>query len=108
MKFKLFIVALVALFPALAFAQGGSLTIFSEDGDKFILFLNGAQQNNASQANLRLDGLTQQYYKAKIVFDDKAKAPIDKNISVTDAATNQPADVVYKIKNKDGDMKLRF
>ena len=108
MKLRLFTLLLTALIPVLAFSQGSSLTIFSEDGDKFILYLNGAQQNTSSQANLRLDGLSQPYYKAKIVFDDKAKAPIDKNIQVVDPQTNSSADVVYKIKNKDGDMKLRY
>ena len=108
MKVKFLALLLTAFFPTLLFAQTSSLTIFSEDGDKFILYLNGAQQNNVSQANLRLDGLSQPYYKAKIVFDDNTKAPIEKNISVVDPATNAKSDVVYKIKNKDGDMKLRY
>ena len=108
MKFKLFALLFLALLPQLLFAQGASLTIFSEDGDKFILFLNGQQQNNTGQTNLRLDGLTQPYYKAKIVFEDKAKGQVEKNIPVNDPATNAPADVVYRIKNKDGEMKLRY
>lgn len=107
MKLKLFSL-LVAFMPLLAMGQGASLTIFSEDGDKFILYLNGQQQNNMGQTNLRLDGLSQPYYQAKIVFEDKSKAAISKNIPVNDPATNEPADVVYKIKNKDGEMKLRY
>ena len=108
MKFKLFVLLLIAIMPQFSFAQGASLTIFSEDGDKFILFLNGAQQNNVGQTNLRLDGLSQPYYKAKIVFDDKAKGQVDKNIPVNDPSTNAPGDVVYRIKNKDGKMLLRY
>jgi Domain of unknown function (DUF4476) len=108
MKLKLFVMAIFAFLPILSFGQGASLTIFSEDGDKFILFLNGQQQNVEGQTNLRLDGLGQPYYKAKIVFEDKAKGQIEKNIPVTDPATNAPSDVVYRIKNKDGDMKLRY
>mgnify|MGYP003352788955 CR=1 FL=1 len=100
MKLRLFSL-LCAFMPLLAFGQGASLTIFSEDGDKFILYLNGQQQNNMGQTNLRLDGLSQPYYQAKIVFEDKSKAAISKNIPVNDPATNEPADVVYKIKNKD-------
>ena len=92
----------------LSFAQGSSITIFSEDGDKFFLLLNGQKQNNVAMANVRIDGLTQPYYKAKIVFEDNAKAAVDKNIPVNDPSTNAPADVVYKIKNKDGEMKLRY
>lgn len=108
MKLKLFLLLCTAIIPLFSFAQGASLTIFSEDGDKFTLFLNGAQQNNVGQTNLRLDGLTQPYYKARIVFEDRSKGQIEKNIPVNDPATNAPADVVYRIKNKDGEMKLRY
>jgi hypothetical protein len=107
MKVKLSLFLVAILLPVFAFSQS-VLTIFSEDGDKFTLYLNGSQQNTVSQTNLRIDGLSQAFYKAKIVFDDKTKAPIDKNIAVNDPATNAPADVVYKIKNKDGEMKLRY
>lgn len=107
MKLKLFVLLFIALLPQFSWAQS-ALTIFSEDGDKFIVYLNGAQQNNVGQTNLRLDGLMQPYYKARIVFEDKAKGQIEKNIQVNDPATNAPADVVYRIKNKDGDMKLRY
>lgn len=107
MKLKLFVLAFVALIPQLSFAQS-ALTIFSEDGDKFILYLNAVQQNSVPQANLRIDGLMQPYYKAKIVFEDKSKGQVDKNIPVNDPQTNAPADVVYRIKNKDGEMKLRY
>jgi hypothetical protein len=108
MKQKFYSLLFLAFLPLFALAQGSSLTIFSEDGDKFTLYLNGAQQNNNPQTNLRMDGLTQQFYSARIVFEDKAKAPISKSISVTDPGTNAPADIVYKIKKKDGEMKLRY
>jgi len=107
MKLKLTLLLAVALMPLFSFAQS-SITIFSEDGDKFYLMLNGQKQNDVPQTNIRVDGLTQPFYKAKIVFEDKAKGDIDKSIPVNDPATNANADVVYKIKNKDGDMKLRY
>ena len=107
MKLKLTLLLSVVLLPLFSFAQS-SITIFSEDGDKFYLMLNGQKQNDVPQTNIRVDGLTQPYYKAKIVFEDKAKGDIDKSIPVNDPATNANADVVYKIKNKDGDMKLRY
>ena len=108
MKLKITLLLFVALLPLLSFAQGSALTIFSEDGDKFFLLLNGQKQNSTAMANIRMDGLTQPYYKVKIVFEDKAKGEVDKNVNVTDPGTNAPADVVYKIKNKDGEMKLRY
>jgi hypothetical protein len=35
----------------------GHLTVFSEDGDKFFLVLNGERQNNIAQTNIRVEDL---------------------------------------------------
>lgn len=107
MKLRLFSLLLMVLIPGFTFAQS-CLTIFSEDGDKFILFLNGQQQNSEPQTNLRIDGLTQPYYKAKVVFEDKSKGELSKNVPVVDPATNAYADVVYHIKSKKGDLKIAY
>ncbi len=107
MKLKFTFFLFIALLPLFSYGQG-CITIFSEDGDKFYMVLNGQKQNNVPQTNIRIDGLSQPYYKVKIIFEDQSKGSVEKNIPVTDAATNAPADVVYKIKNKDGEMKLRF
>jgi len=105
-KFVLFI--FVGLCPFLSKAQS-SLTIFSEDGYKFYLVLNGQRQNTIAQTNVRIDGLSQPYYNAKIVFEDPAKPEISKNIPTNDPSTNANADVTYKIKTtKDGDLKMRY
>lgn len=99
---------LVALMPLLSYGQS-SLTIFSEDGDKFYLVLNGQKQNQIAQTNVRIDGLTQPYYLVKILFEDQAKPEISKNILTTDPATNAFAEVTYKIKRtKDGELKMRY
>ncbi len=106
-KFLLFI---LCAFPMFSMAQpliGGNLTIFSEDGDKFFLVLNGERQNNVAQTNLRIEDLQQPYYNAKIIFEDNKIADITKNIPVTDPGTNIPADVTYKIK-KDGSGKAKL
>jgi hypothetical protein len=108
MKLKLLIVLLIALLPMVLLAQGGSLTIYSEDGEKFTLYLNGMQQNSIPQTNLRIDGLTEPNYTAKMVFEVKNLSVVEKNITLNDAATNKPADVVYKMKKKGGEMKLRL
>ena len=91
-----------------SFAQS-SLTIFSEDGDKFYLVLNGQKQNTVAQTNVRIDGLSQPYYQAKILFEDQTKPEISKNIPAQDPSTNAFADVTYKIKKtKDGELKIRY
>jgi len=108
MKIKLTLLLTVALLPLLSFGQS-ALTIFSEDGDKFYMVLNGQKQNNVAQTNVRIDGLAQPYYQAKILFEDATKPEISKNIPVQDPQTNAYADVTYKIKRtKDGELKIRY
>jgi len=108
MKLKLISFLIVALLPIFSFGQS-SLTIFSEDGDKFYLVLNGQKQNTVAQTNVRIDGLSQPYYQAKILFEDQSKPEISKNIPTQDPSTNAFADVTYKIKRaKDGELKIRY
>lgn len=98
----------LSLLPILSYAQS-SLTIFSEDGYKFYLELNGQRQNSVPQTNVRIDGLSQPYYTTKIIFEDPAKPEIKKNIPTTDPQTNAFADVTYKIKTtRDGELKMRY
>ncbi len=108
MKRKFLLLLIAAIAPVFSFAQG-CITVFSEDGDKFFLVLNGIQQNNVAQTNVHVDGLPNEFYSAKIMFEDAGKPAISKNIPTKDAGTNQFADVTYKIKRtKDGELKLRY
>ncbi len=87
----------------------GHLTIFSEDGDKFFLILNGERQNNVAETNLRIEDLNQPYYNAKIIFEDKALLEINKNYLQIADAEGKFADVTYKIrKDKTGKPKLNY
>lgn len=108
MKKKIILLLLAAASPFLSIAQG-CLTIFSEDGDRFYLVLNGVKQNSVPQTNVRVDGLTNEYYSAKILFEDPKQPEITKNVPVKDVATNDFAEMTYKIKRtKDGQLKLRY
>lgn len=92
----------------MSFAQS-ALTIFSEDGDKFFLVLNGQKQNAEPVTNIHIDGLTQPFYNAKVIFADKTKPEISKNLAVQDPTTSAFADVTYKIKRTNsGDLKIRY
>jgi hypothetical protein len=108
MKHRSIAIILIALFPLITFAQS-SLTIFSEDGYKFYLVLNGQKQNSVAMTNVRIDGLSQPQYATKIIFEDQSKPEISKNIPTVDPGTNAFADVTYKIKTtKDGSLKMRY
>lgn len=98
----------LALIPFISFSQG-VITVFSEDGDKFYLVLNGVKQNPTPQTNVRVDGLNNEFYNAKIIFEDQTKPEITKNIPTKDAGTGQFAEMTFKIKHtKDGELKLRY
>ncbi len=84
----------------------GNLTIFSEDGDKFFLILNGERQNTEAQTNLRVEDLTQNYYSAKIIFDDKSIPEIDKKYLPIVDANGVKQDVTYKIKKNKNNGKI--
>ena len=106
---KIFLIS-AFLIPSVMFAQnhvGGNLTVFSEDGDKFYLILNGEKQNEEAQTNIKIEDLPQPYYSARIIFEDKTLTAISKsNLMITDA-DGKLMDVTYKIK-KDNNKKVKL
>jgi hypothetical protein len=89
----------------------GHLTIFSEDGDKFTLILNGEQINDVPQTNLRVEDLNQPYYNAKIRFADQTLAEVSKNNLMLTDVDGIFSDVTYKIKrdkNNKTKMKMNY
>ena len=108
----LFAILLVSTF---SFAQPGMpvghLTIFSEDGDKFTLILNGEVINDTPQTNLRVEDLNQPYYNAKIRFQDNTLTDVSKNNLMIADVDGIFSDVTYKIKrdkNNKTKMKLNY
>lgn len=101
--------ALMLFITCIASAQiqaVGHLTIFSESGDKFYLILNGERQNNVAQTNLRVEDLTNDYYTAKVIFEDKTIPDIDKKMLMIADANGVKSDVTYKIKKNVNNGKI--
>jgi len=63
-----------------------NLVVFSENGEKFFLIINGVKQNLEAETNVKVTDLIQPNYKAKIVFEDKSKGVVDQNIYFMQAA----------------------
>lgn len=103
---------LLAYLPLSLFAQTpktGNLTIFSEDGDKFFVVLNGEKQNNVAQANLRIEELPSPQYHVKIIFEDSSIAPLTKGSLSIAGLDDVLMDVTYKLKkDKTGKAKLNY
>jgi hypothetical protein len=106
-KRYLLVVILLTSFISLNAQQFGNLTVFSEDGDKFFLILNGEKQNEEAQTNIRVEELNQPYYSARIIFEDKTLASITKNNLMIVDADAHFMDVTYKIK-KDKNKKVKL
>lgn len=103
--------ALFLLMSLQGFAQfqpTANLTIFSEDGSKFFLELNGKRYNLEPQTNVRVEELPNPYYSCKIVFEDKNIPTLSKNtLDLTDV-DDIPQDVTYRIKNSNGKRSLKY
>jgi hypothetical protein len=71
------------LFALVSFSQYispvGHLTVFSESGVPFFMYLNGELQNDTPQTNIRIEDLNQQFYNVQIKFQDKTLKDISKN-----------------------------
>lgn len=98
-KITLSVILLVSMLSYGQFAPVGHLNIFSEDGDKFYLILNGEQINDTPQTNLRVEDLNQPYYNVKIKFADKSIQDISKNALMIADADGKFSDVTYKIRS---------
>lgn len=99
----------VGFSAAAQFQPTAHLTIFSEDGNKFFLILNGERQNDKAETNIRVEELLNPYYTAKVIFEDKLLGEISKNALMLTDADGVYQDVTYKIKkDKNGKFSLRY
>lgn len=77
---RLTLLAAMMLTAGFAFAQANNLVVFSQDGLKFSLIVNGLRQNEKPETNVKVTGLTAPNYKVRVIFEDANYAPIDQNI----------------------------
>lgn len=76
------------------------LEVYSEDGQKFTLFLNGRQINGEPLANVRLENIEQDQVSARVEFEDNTIPPIQQKyfqIGEPGLETSAPQYTVYGI-----------
>lgn len=74
------IMVLIALKPL---AQNtGNAVIFSENREKFIVFMNAVQQNKLPEANVKITGIDNDFVRIKIEFENKTIKTIDRNFAL--------------------------
>lgn len=101
---KITLIALALFSLSNIFAQMNAV-IYSEAGEKFTLYLNGEPMNSTPQANVKLQGLTSEFYQARVDFQDATLADFSNN----NFALHPGMEVTYQIKkNKKGEYVLRF
>jgi len=108
---KIYSLIVIILLSISAFAQNTSnLIVFSEDGLKFYLILNGIRQNEVAVTNVKVLELNQPYYSAKIIFEDKTQPVLEKKyLAVVDEESNTSLEVTYKIKRNNKQVNvMRF
>jgi hypothetical protein len=87
----------------------GSLTVFSQNDDKFFLYLDGVKQNEVPRSNIRIRDIPGHYYQVKIVFENKKFWPITKNnVFISDEDDNL-MDASYRLRSdKTGYPRFKF
>jgi hypothetical protein len=104
-KYTTLLVLLVA-FVTGAFAQGHNFVVFSEQGEKFYIVVNGVRQNNDPQTNVRVTGLNGSVYAFKVIFADANLGELDKTLPMP---AGPPMEYTFKIKkDKNGIYVMRY
>ncbi|MFN6944738.1 MAG: DUF4476 domain-containing protein [Cytophagaceae bacterium] len=99
---KLSFFLLFMLLTALeSMAQSATAVIFSQDGEKFWVIINGTRQNKEPQANVKITGLVAHNYRMKIIFEDERIPSLDQNLFTYNGLEEKYYDATYVIrKNK--------
>lgn len=96
------------LMAAFAFAQANNLVVFSQDGYKFTLIVNGLRQNENPETNVKVTGLTAPNYKVRVIFADANLAPIDQNVYMMYGGEDlHGKELICSIDNTKKGLKLR-
>lgn len=77
---KVLIICLILLTSSVLFGQRSNLVFFSEQGERFLLVLNGIQQNGDPETNVKITNLPATTYKVKIIFEDTKIPSLDKSV----------------------------
>ncbi len=101
---KILLIIITSFCSCQIWAQTANAVLFTENGEKFTAILNGIRQNDRSETNVKITGLNAEYYKLKVIFDNKAFG--ERNFNLAVQIGNEST---YSIrKNSKGEYVLRF
>ncbi len=88
-----------------AYAENSNAILFTENGERFKVVLNGVLQNATPETNVKLTDLPAPNYKCRIIFEDTKLGYVDFNMFFP----NQGYEVTWNIKkNNKGEYVVRY
>ncbi len=86
-------------------AQTNNAILFTENGERFQVVLNGILQNTNAETNVKMTQLNSDAYKCRILFEDKKLGYVDFNLFFPSMGT----EVTYNVKqNNKGQYVVRY
>lgn len=76
-----------------------TLEVFSENGEKFSLAINGVSQNDAPSTNVKAEGLIGDFHRVSVTFEDASLGSVNQNFAL-DPGMYQRAGVVLRRNGK--------
>lgn len=105
MKKALYLLSMAFFCCSAVFAQSNNAILFTENGEKFQVVLNGILQNATPETNVKMTGLVADAYKARIVFADTKLGYLDFNMYFNEMGS----EVTWNIKqNNKGQYVTRY
>ncbi|MFM7105320.1 MAG: DUF4476 domain-containing protein [Flavobacteriales bacterium] len=102
---RFLVITLSIAFYANCYCQSASAVVFSEMGEKFTLYLNSEPMNETPKSNIKLTGLTSEFYQARVDFEDASL----QDCMTSNFAVQFNSQVTYVVKkNKKGEYLIRF
>lgn len=88
MKRIIFSLAFYCISMQFLFSQSSTVTIFTQDGEKIWVVVDGEKKNKDPQTKVVIENLKAQNYKFKVLFQDSNIPSLDKTIYTKDVDNN--------------------
>ncbi len=84
------------------------LSIFSENGEQFLVVINGIKQNMIPQSKIRIESLPKFQNDVQIFFADNRTQPIRRTINIADPIDGRAVNLTLRLSRNRGGMRLKF
>ncbi len=95
---------ILTVFISLSIFGQSDLVVYSNDGVKFTLEVNGVQQNAEPTTNVKVEGITQEFISVRMLFTAANIPPLKKSFTLV----NNKETSAMLFLNKKGQYKLRY